>query len=115
MKAFLQVMKALSSSHRVKILKVLQAKALCVSEIQLLLGISQPSVSKHLAVLEAAGFVRSCKQGLWVYYELADGSHSPYAATLLGNLRHWLENNQDLSGLVKMPPELLKPANPDNA
>jgi ArsR family transcriptional regulator, arsenate/arsenite/antimonite-responsive transcriptional repressor len=88
MKTFLQVMKTLSSPHRLKILTVLQTKALCVSEIQLLLGHLQPVVSIHLAVLEAAGLVRSRKQGLRVYNELSDGSPSPYAAKLLGNLRH---------------------------
>jgi len=95
MKEFIQVMKALSSPNRLKILKVLQNKVMCVCEIQSVLELSQPSVSKHLAVLEAAGLVRSRKRGLWVYYSLSDGSDSPYAATLLGNLRHWIEGSPE--------------------
>ena len=55
MKAFVKVMKALSDPNRVKILKMLQHKAMCVCEMQVALKIAQPSVSKHLKLLEEAG------------------------------------------------------------
>ena len=64
---------------------------MCVCEIQAALGIAQPTVSKHLKILEDAGLVGRKKEGLWVNYSLTDGGRSPYAASLLGNLRHWLE------------------------
>ena len=48
MKTFVKVMKALSDPNRVKIVKLLQQKVMCVCELQAALGISQPSVSKHL-------------------------------------------------------------------
>jgi DNA-binding transcriptional ArsR family regulator len=35
-------------------------------------GLSQANVSKHLAVLLAAGFVSRRRHGLFVHYELAD-------------------------------------------
>ena len=90
MNDFLKVMKALSDRKRVQIIKMLQRKRLCVCEMQAALQIAQPSVSKHLRILEDAGLVTSYKDGLWVNYHLADGSKSPFAASLLGNLRHWL-------------------------
>ena len=80
MKEFIKVMKALRDPNRVKIVKMLQHGELCVCEIQELLGTSQPTASKHLKILEAAGILNSRKDGLWVYYRLADGSRSPYAA-----------------------------------
>ncbi|HAO20697.1 MAG: transcriptional regulator [Desulfobacteraceae bacterium IS3] len=104
MKVFVKVMKALSDPNRIKILKLLQRKSLCVCELQGLLGISQPTVSKHLKVLEEVGLVYFTKNGLWVDYYLADGKQSPYAASLLGNLKHWLEDSSEIRGLTDKIP-----------
>lgn len=106
MKDFIQVMKAVSDPNRVKVLKMLQNKSMCVCEMQAALQIAQSSVSKHLKLLEDSGLVGSKKDGLWVNYYLTDGSSSPYAAVVLGNLRHWLENNPEVSELVKRLPEI---------
>jgi ArsR family transcriptional regulator len=108
MHKFLMVMKALSDPNRVKILKMLQHKkdGLCVCEIQTALSMAQPSVSKHLKVLEAAGMVDSRKEGLWVTYYVTDGASSPYAATLLGNLRHWLEEEESVRELIERLPRI---------
>ena len=99
MKEFIKVMKALSDPNRVKLLKMLQKKEMCVCEIQAALGIAQPTVSKHLKVLEAGGLVEREKDGLWVNYSLSDGGRSPYAASLLGNLKHWLEDDPEIRDL----------------
>lgn len=101
MKDFIRVMKALSDPNRVKVVKMLQQKEMCVCELQFALGLAQPTVSKHLKVLEEAGLVQSKKAGLWVNYSLSGGSGSPYAATLLGNLKHWLQDDPDIDQLVK--------------
>ena len=73
MKDFIKVMKALSDPNRVKIVKMLQHKTMCVCEIREALQIAQPSVSKHLKILEDAGLVASKKDGQWVDYYLTDG------------------------------------------
>ncbi|MBN1903867.1 MAG: winged helix-turn-helix transcriptional regulator [Deltaproteobacteria bacterium] len=104
MKEFIKVMKALSDPNRVKIVKMLQFKKMCVCELREALQIAQPSVSKHLKVLEDACLVESQKDGLWVEYFLSDGSCSPYAASLLGNLKHWLKDEKDIISLVKKIP-----------
>lgn len=104
MKKFTDVMKALSDPNRVKILKMLQHRSMCVCELREALQVSQPTVSKHLKILERAGLVNSKKDGLWVDYFLADGSESPYAGSLLGNLRHWMENDTEVSRLVNRLP-----------
>jgi len=95
MKDLVKVMKALSDPNRVKILKMLQRRSLCVCEMQAALGIAQPTVSGHLKVLELAGLITYRKFGLWVNYSLSEGDSSPYAAALLGNLRHWLEDDPE--------------------
>ena len=106
METFLLVMKALSDPSRVTIIKMLQHRAMCVCEIQAALNIAQPSVSKHLRILEEAGLVISEKDGMWVNYGLSNGSASPYAASLLGNLRHWLEEEKALVRIVNRLPTI---------
>jgi ArsR family transcriptional regulator len=100
MKDFIKVMKALSDPNRVKILKMLQHQSLCVCEMQAVLDIAQPTVSSHLRLLEDAGLVHSRKNGLWVSYFISDGSRSPYVASLLGNLKHWLKDEPEISRLI---------------
>ncbi len=100
MKLFVNVCKAMSDPNRVKILKMLQHKVMCVCEITRALGLAQPTVSKHLKVLEGAGLVNSSRDEKWVNYALADGSYSPYAATFLGNLRHWMEDDPEIKVLI---------------
>ena len=106
MKAFVKVMKALSDPNRVKIVKLLQQKVMCVCELQRALEISQPSVSKHLKILEEACLVDYQKDGLWVNYYLADGNRCPYAASLLGNIKHWLDDDPEVADLIKKAPFL---------
>ena len=106
MKDFIKVMKALSDPNRVKIVKMLQHKLMCVCELQEALQISQSSVSKHLKLLEEAGLVDFKKDGLWVNYHLTDGRKSPYVSSLMGNLRHWLEDEPEMVELIKKLPHI---------
>lgn len=106
MKDFIRVMKALSESSRVKIVKMLQRRSMCVCELQEALQIAQSSVSKHLKILEDAGIVAHEKDGLWVNYYLADGMKSPYVSTLMGNLRHWLEGEPEIEELLERLPHI---------
>ncbi len=105
MRDFIKVMKALSDPSRVKILKMLQHRDMCVCEIQAALGLAQPTISKHLKILEEAGLVGFVKDGLWVNYFLAEGTSSPFAATLLGNLRHWLDDEPDIHDIIERLPD----------
>jgi len=106
LKDFIKVMKAFSDPNRVKMIKMLQHRELCVCEIQSALGIAQPTVSKHLKILEDAGLVTYRKDGLWVNYRLSDGRSSPYAASLLGNLKHWLANDAEIREILEKLPTL---------
>jgi len=106
MTSFIKVMKALSDPNRVKIIKMLQRKFMCVCEMQAALGSAQTTVSKHLKIPEEAGLVDFQKDGLWVNDHLTDGGGSPYAASLLGNLRHWLEEDAQVATLVERLPTI---------
>jgi ArsR family transcriptional regulator len=106
MREFIKVMKALSDPNRVKMVKLLQRRVMCVCEIQEALGLAQSTASKHLKLLEDAGLIAFLKEGPWVNYRLADGGRNPYAANLLGNLRHWLEDDADVSSLLERLPQI---------
>ena len=100
LKQFIKVMKAMSEPNRVKMLKLLQHKELCVCELQALLDLAQPTISKHLKLLEDAGLVESYKDKLWVNYRPATGDDSVYAHALLKNLSGWLKDDPEISNLL---------------
>jgi len=106
MKQFLKVMKALSDANRVKIVKMLQHKELCVCEIQTGLSLAQSTTSKHLKILEDAGIVQFRKKGLWINYSLSDGHDNQYVSEILGNLKHWLNDEPDICSLISQLPNL---------
>ena len=105
MKSFLKVTKALSDPSRVKIMKMLQRQMMCVCEIQAALQVAQSTTSKHLQILEDAGLISSKKDGLWVNYLLSDGSISPYVSSVIGNLRHWLNDDPQIRNMVSKLPD----------
>jgi ArsR family transcriptional regulator len=101
-------MKALSDPNRIKIMKMLQKRDMCVCEIQAALQVAQSTASKHLQLLEDAGLIVSSKDGLWVYYKLADGHETPYAASLIGCLKHWLDNEPEIQNLIARLPMICR-------
>ena len=66
--------KALAEPARLSILNYLRAGEMSVGELVKKTGLGQANVSRHLHVLNTTGFVRRRKEGLFVYYELADKS-----------------------------------------
>ncbi len=57
LKDFTKIMKALSDPNRVKVIKLLQRRVMCVCEIQAALGLAQSTASKHLKIQEEAGLI----------------------------------------------------------
>lgn len=94
MRLSVQVLKALADRNRVRIVKLLQHKAMCVCELTAVLGISQPSVSRHLRVLRDAGLVSDEKKGVWIDYRLADEGDNPLGEALLRLLAENLEDDR---------------------
>lgn len=64
------VLKAISQPTRLRIILLLAETELCTCELGAILGITQPAVSQHMAVLKKAGLVSERKSGTWVYYQL---------------------------------------------
>ena len=107
LKQTIKVIKALSDESRLRIIALLDNRQdICVCEITAIIGLSQPTISSHLKLLEDAGLIDHKKDGLWVNYRLAAGDNSPYAANLLGNLRHWLQDDPKIEELVERLPTI---------
>jgi DNA-binding transcriptional ArsR family regulator len=64
--------KALAEPNRLAILSTLHAGELSVGELVDATGLGQANVSKHLDVLRRYGFVARRKDGLNVFYRVAD-------------------------------------------
>lgn len=64
--------KALADPTRLRILGLLHAREMCVCEVMAALGLTQPTASHHLGILENVGLVKKRKEGKWVFYRLAD-------------------------------------------
>ncbi len=72
-----QTLAALADPMRQRILKVLKQKGccslgkpegMCACDIEARVGLSQPTVSHHMAVLTKAGLVEAEKLGQWMWY-----------------------------------------------
>ncbi|GAB4227725.1 MAG: metalloregulator ArsR/SmtB family transcription factor [Deltaproteobacteria bacterium] len=96
MKKTTKLFKALSDETRVRILKMLETRPLCVCEIQHVLKGSQPNVSHHLKTLSEAGLVDSERDGLWIAYRIADHPETPTHAAALALLRRSLKNDEQV-------------------
>jgi DNA-binding transcriptional ArsR family regulator len=66
--------KALAEPARLQLLSCLKGGELTVNELVEESGLGQANVSKHLRLLHGLGFVTRRKEGLFVYYALADAS-----------------------------------------
>ncbi|MDW7662092.1 MAG: metalloregulator ArsR/SmtB family transcription factor [Bacillota bacterium] len=67
-----ELFKALGDENRLRLLNVLDQKALCVCEIEVLLGMSQSNASRHLSKLRGVGILSSEKDAQWVHYKISD-------------------------------------------
>jgi DNA-binding transcriptional ArsR family regulator len=105
-------LKAAADPTRTRILKLLEGRELCVCQIQAVLGLAASTVSKHLALLRAAGLVDDRRAGRWSHYALAEGGHNPHAPGVLrliggalGRDPRILADRRRLRDVLKMPLE----------
>ncbi len=72
MKKTAHLFKALSDETRLRIVSLLTQGELCVCDLMATLELPQSTVSRHLAYLRNAGLVEDRRQGVWMYYRLAN-------------------------------------------
>ena len=66
-----RLFKTLGDSTRLRMIKMLAIREMCVCEIMVALSMSQPNASHHLEMLERVGLVKKRKEGKWTFYSLA--------------------------------------------
>ena len=94
MRDVVKVFKALSDSNRVRILKMLEVRPLCVCEITRILNLATSTVSKHLSILRDVDFILDHKEGKWVTYSLNREGNSAYVEKLLPLVSEWLADEK---------------------
>jgi ArsR family transcriptional regulator len=99
-----RLFQALGDTTRLRILGLLLTGEVCVCDIHDSLKIPQPKASRHLAYLKRAGLVEARRQGLWMYYRLAEIA-DPLLDTVRGAVTHTLSHvesvRRDASRLQK--------------
>lgn len=81
----------------------------CVCELTGALGISQPKVSRHLALMRDAGLVEARREGKWMHYRICPGLESwgqeiiSRAAHSLDSLDRFRSDREAIRGLENRP------------
>ena len=79
------LLKVLAEPARLRLLSIIAAHAdheACVCELIDPLGLSQPTVSHHLKVLQDAGLLEREQRGVWAYFRLVPDRLSSIRAAL---------------------------------
>ena len=70
MEQYLKAFKALSDDSRLRIVKMLEVKEMCVCEITAIIGYATPTISNHLKILKEAGLIVQERDEKYINYSL---------------------------------------------
>ena len=103
-----EVLKVLCSPKRLEILHRLAEEPMEVGRLAAELGLSQPNVSQHLAVMRAAGLVEAIREGRESTYRLTDPDVIVACDLMRGVVERRLARLARLADSARMP-DLLVP------
>lgn len=101
MRHVIKIFKALSDPNRVRILKMLEVRPLCVCEITDILQLSTSTVSKHLSILRDVDLIVDQKDGKWMNYSLNTGVNGSYASQMLSLISNWLPDDDTVKNDIE--------------
>lgn len=90
----IELFRALAEPTRLRILHLLRGGELCVGDLVTVLGVPQPTASRHLTYLRKLGLITARKHSYWTFYALA-----PARTTLHHKLHELLD--ADVAGRRK--------------
>jgi ArsR family transcriptional regulator len=99
----IKMIKALGDETRLRILKLLLRKELCVCELEAALNLPQSKVSRHLTVLRSAGLVEDRREGTWIFYSFSKPEND-FEKSIVQIIKNALSDSE----LVKQDEERLK-------
>jgi ArsR family transcriptional regulator len=95
--------RALADPVRLRIIRLLLVRPLCVCELTFILKAEQSRISHHLRILRDAGLVEDERRGRWMIYRIAGAGPRALAAALEPALRgdrdHFRAHRRDLAEL----------------
>lgn len=89
--------KALGEPTRLKILRLIAEREMCVCELMEVLDMNQPRISQHLKVLKEAGAVKERKQAQWSYYSVCCEDFQDFINAFATFMREDMKNISDLA------------------
>ncbi len=93
MEEHIKIFKSLSDPNRIRILKMLQGKTLCVCEITEVLKLAASTVSSHLSNLKESGLIIEKKDGKWINYSINPNPENPVLASVIAMMNLWFEKD----------------------
>ena len=97
MQEMVKISKALADETRIRMLKLLLERDICVREMQEITGISQPQVSRNLKILMDAGFLRRWREGKCIVYFAERNNDNRFCKALLDALAESFNDNTAVS------------------
>ncbi len=91
-----RIFRALSDPTRIRILRLLRDRDLCVCELMHVLSMEQSRISHQLRVLRDAGLVEDRREGRWIIYRIPGRSRGIVRGTLAGALRERLDSAPEI-------------------
>lgn len=101
MLAVVRITKALADESRVRILRLILERELCVCQIIATVRLAPSTVSRHLLLLKHAGLVESTKRGRWIHYRAAAAPRASAVAVALTFVRTGLSREPRIAEDLK--------------
>lgn len=107
----IEFFKCLADDTRLRSLLLIEREGeLCVCELTAALSLSQPKISRHLALLRKQELLLDRRQGQWVFYrinpKLKPWAQSVLAQTLAANQSLLSDNLKQLYSMCERPQSL---------
>lgn len=80
---------------RLRLLNLMAEQEVCVCYFVEILGVSQPTISRHLAYLRRAALVAARREGKWMHYRIVPPENQFARELLTGTLR-WLAADKEM-------------------
>ncbi len=100
-RASVNIFKALSDPNRIRIMKMLMERELCMCEIREVLNLSNSTVSKHLTILRDTGLLRDSKEGKWVNFRINDNLDTRLQRSVINLLRNAFDDDEVIQADAK--------------
>jgi len=98
---YVNVFKALSDPNRIRIVKMLGERRLCMCEVREMLNLSNSTVSKHLTILRNADLLLDSKERKWVNFRLNDKSEFRFIRSVISLIKNSFEDDEAIQEDLK--------------